>query len=221
MNFNGSKMTGDVRQRISESRRLVGSAWTPAHCEAHRQRMLGDSNAMRGSHHTPETVAKLSEIKKRQYREGKVNVRLVQRLRHHEARGVEHNIARYFDFDYMGSSEFEFGAIPKAKKALNAALPVPVTPEPVKLTEGQHTAWYIGPEAHLEMAKTWFREELAADHTGMKERSNLRELYTAPTKHSYDGWFCVDGGWREGRPVWAMFAKKDAAMDFVKGLRGL
>lgn len=37
--------------------------------------MLGDSNVMRGTNHTPEMRAKLSEIKKRQYLEGKVNVR--------------------------------------------------------------------------------------------------------------------------------------------------
>lgn len=146
---------------------------------------------------------------------------LVQRLRHHEARGVEHNIARYFDFDYMGSSEFEAGAIPRSKKILNAALPLGTEkPEPVKLSEGEHTAWYVGPNAHLEMARTWFREELAADATGMLERSNLRETYTKPTERSCNGWFCVDGGWREGRQVWALFTKKDFARDFIKGLRG-
>jgi len=146
---------------------------------------------------------------------------LVQRLRHHEARGVEHNIARYFDFDYMGASEFEFGSIPKAKRALLAAMPLGTEkPEPVKITEGEHTAWYVGPDAHLEIAKTWFREELAADSTGMKERSKLRETYTASTQWSPNGWFCVDGGWREGRPVWALFTKKDHARDFLKGLRG-
>lgn len=146
---------------------------------------------------------------------------LVQRLRHHEARGVENNIARFFDFDYMGSSEFEFGSIPRAKKALNAAMPVPVHPEPVKITEGAHTAWYVGPDAHLKLARAWFREELAADHTGMKERSNLRESYTAPTNWSPNGWFCVDGGWKEGRAVWGLFTTKEFAQDFIKGLRGL
>lgn len=75
VNFGGVLHTVEVRQRMSDTRKLMGSTWTPAHCEAHRQRMLGDSNVMRGTNHTPEMRAKLSEIKKRQYRDGKVNVR--------------------------------------------------------------------------------------------------------------------------------------------------
>ena len=75
VNFKGAKMTDDVRQRISASRKLVGSVWTPEHCEAQRQRMLGDSNAMRGNHHTPHARQKLSTIKKQQYQNGTVNIR--------------------------------------------------------------------------------------------------------------------------------------------------
>lgn len=143
---------------------------------------------------------------------------LVQRLKHHEPRGNQNNIGRYFDFDYMGSAEFEFGAIPNAKKALLAMTPEEF--EPVEITEGAHKAWYVGPKAHMEMVRVWFREELANDYTGMKERSNLKGAYTAPNQWSPNGWFCVDGGWQEGLQVWGLFTTESYARDFVKGLRG-
>jgi G:T-mismatch repair DNA endonuclease (very short patch repair protein) len=74
-NFRGAAFTPEICERIRQSRKKTGQGWTPAHCEAHRQKMLGSSNVMRGTHHTPDTLAKISEIKKRQYREGRVNVR--------------------------------------------------------------------------------------------------------------------------------------------------
>lgn len=146
---------------------------------------------------------------------------LVQRLRHNPdlSAGREVNIGNYFDFDYMGSAEF--GSIPKAKKVLLAQMGAKGWPEPEEITEGGHTAWYVGSDAHQEMVKTWFREELASDFTGMQEGSRLKESYTAPTEESPNGWFCVDGGWRDGRQVWGLFATQNQARDFIKGLRGL
>jgi hypothetical protein len=134
------------------------------------------------------------------------------------------NIGSYFEFDYMGSAEFEFGAIPEAKKALIERFSEEGWPEPERITEGSHTAWYVGPKDGKAMAEVWFHEELASPYTGMKESSHLQDSYTNPTRWSPNGWFCIDGGReRLGRPegpLWGLFMTKDQARDFLRGLRG-
>jgi hypothetical protein len=130
------------------------------------------------------------------------------------------SIGTFFSFDYMGSSEFEWGAIPKAKKSLLDLLNAEGSEglaEPVKIKVGENVAWYVGPKTQLELAKVFFASELENDYTGMKERSEIRDSYQNP---SFNGWWCIDGGSREGAPLFGLFMKKDHARDFLRGLRG-
>jgi hypothetical protein len=150
---------------------------------------------------------------------------LVQRLQHKtkpvDPKAAE-SIAKYFDFDYMGAAEFESGVIPLAKAALRRQMEAEGWIQPVKIKEGQHTAWYVGwfQGGGIEMARMWFREELLSDVTGMLEPSRLRDAYLDVTPWSMDGWFCLDGGNRLGGHTWAVFKTKDHAREFLRGLRG-
>jgi hypothetical protein len=69
---------------------------------------------------------------------------LVQRL---ESKSAPHNPSNgfdgYFSLDYMGSSEFEWGAIPKALKAMREA-PVVVEPADVLIEGAIHHIYLVG-----------------------------------------------------------------------------
>lgn len=149
---------------------------------------------------------------------------LVQRLTAHNPMVLKYrledtskapSIGTYFAFDYMGSAEFEFGAIPEAKRSLIVALEDARWPDSTPITVGNHTAWYVGPVSGLSRATYWFKTELDHSYTGMKERSGLRSSYLNPTdRYQYDGWFCLD------TPEFGLFRTKKLANDFVRGIRG-
>ena len=134
----------------------------------------------------------------------------------------ERKVGDYFNFDYMGSAEFEWGAIPAAKRRLRALLEGEGWGEPREIKVEEHVCWYVGPKAQYDLAVTWFTEELSGEYTGMKEISNLKTAYTSPETWSPNGWWAIDGGERpdEGRAMFALFIKKDHARDFIKGVRG-
>ena len=145
---------------------------------------------------------------------------LVQRLKARKDPATDKTgITRFFEFDYMGAAEFEFGAIPRAKKALQEILSKEKV-NPVEITQDGHTVWYVGPKADLEMARTWFREELKVDYSPrMKESSRILQSYTKPKSYStYDGWWCVDEGHRSSA-VWGMFRTLELARNFLTGVR--
>lgn len=153
---------------------------------------------------------------------------LVQRLRwtgkgaKAGSEGVK--IGDFFDFDYMGSAEFEFGAIPAAKRVFHAELEALGWPEPEKIKVEEYVFWYVGGPRDRELAEAWVREELKTDFTGMKERSDLRRAVTEPDKWSPNGWWAIDGGARSARAagmaLFAVFREEQQARDFIKGVRG-
>jgi hypothetical protein len=155
-------------------------------------------------------------------------------------------VDRYFSMDYMGSSEFEWGALPNTLKVLRAM----TLPPPVKLTVMRDgvavTGWYVGPESHLEAAKYWF-QHCASTRDGqygfdMKEMPRIYDAYqpvnvvpprgsksakrravaaSAPFGTEIVGWWCVDAGEsisREG--CWAIFREQGQANNWLQGLKG-
>lgn len=148
---------------------------------------------------------------------------LVQRLSYRtmpeytEGRPV--GVGSYFGFDYMGSAEFEFGAIPSAKTRLVGSLNDKygdVWPDPVCITaEGPHKAWFVGLPDQLDLARDWFSTELKYDYTFMKERSRLRQSYLTPKDCTVEGWWCIDD-----YAPFALFKTQVQAKDFILGLRG-
>jgi hypothetical protein len=149
---------------------------------------------------------------------------LVQRmeLREHNA-DDRSGVDRYFSMDYMGSSEFEWGALSRTLKHLRTlTLPNPVKFEAVR--DGQPVvAWYVGPESHREVAEYWFKLCVgAADGQykfDMKEMPRVFDAYGPEFKTEYTptgrvkkvknprrnygttivGWWCVDRGYRDDR----------------------
>lgn len=145
---------------------------------------------------------------------------LVQRLRHFEKpkRGssTPPKISGFFNFDYMGSAEFEFGAIPAAKKELRDALAAAGWPPPAKMESGKRVFWFVGPRSAIIPAALWLPEEIKEAHTGMKERSGLKDAIEKPTEWTPNGWWRID----KGEPPFALFLMEQAAKDFIKGVRG-
>lgn len=159
---------------------------------------------------------------------------LVQRLRwtgktdnnpyHAKDGGEGVKIRDFFDFDYMGSAEFEWGAIPAAKRALRAELEALEWPEPEKIEVEGHVFWFVGGPRDRELAETWVCEELKSDFTGMKEGSRLRQAVTEPDTWSPNGWWAIDGGGHSARAagsaLFAVFREEQHARDFIKGVKG-
>ncbi len=70
----GNKAAGtpEARRRFADGVRARGQSWTVEHRKQHSELMSGPSNAMRGTTHTPESIAKISLAKRQQYRDGTV-----------------------------------------------------------------------------------------------------------------------------------------------------
>jgi hypothetical protein len=87
-----------------------------------------------------------------------------------------------FSFDYMGSAEFEFGAVPKAFQAL--------TEEQANLvieTEGK--VFILCPKEYVNEAKAWVKGASIGQHRQLKESLGLqRALQEGDTL----GWLCID-----------------------------
>ncbi len=130
------------------------------------------------------------------------------------ARGL---IDGVFRFDYMGSAEFEFGALPAALKEMRTG---PALPAPVKLTSQDYEAWYVGQPKFQPVAQKFFNHELGDDLTPpyrLQECSSLRRSYIPnprDSRHALDGWWCVDAG-----RVWAMFRTKETADLWLLGVK--
>jgi len=100
-------------------------------------------------------------------------------------------IDSHFDLDYMGSSEFEWGAVPKSLKRLRQS-PVEVTPQPLSFEGQVHTVYFV---AHPnETADKWAALQRWVDG-GMrgKEWTKFdRMLRDAATDWRTDAWWSID-----------------------------
>jgi hypothetical protein len=143
---------------------------------------------------------------------------LIQRLRLRR-RGVSlvKGIDAVFEFDYMGSSEFEWGSLPRSLKIMRdlrerdrTAIPpvewkveeigVEVALTPSSTTD--ITAFFVGRADDKEMATSFLRDQLGDNGLGTrpgstKERTEMREAFgvEGSSTSSVDGWWAVDAGW--------------------------
>ena len=124
-----------------------------------------------------------------------------------------------FDWDYMGSAEFEFGSLSKARVILTNDLKAAGWPAPVQIKSGKHEGWFVGAKKHRDLAVSFFTEELASEYTGMKERSELKTSYEAPGPRSPIGWWCIDDVIVGNGVVFAMFKFEADAQKFIAGLK--
>lgn len=59
-----------VHNKFLQAVKMRGQAWTDEDRKKHSQRMLGDSNAMRGKNHSAESKKIISETQKQRYKDG-------------------------------------------------------------------------------------------------------------------------------------------------------
>jgi hypothetical protein len=87
------------------------------------------------------------------------------------------SIDYFFEMDYMGSSEFEWGALPESLKRMRAATMV-AEPKRLKVA-GKYLCWYVGPEDEYTLAKMLFIDQLAlsGDFARLKERTCIRDNF--------------------------------------------
>ena len=144
----------------------------------------------------------------------RVNVRRSARLEgfNKDIKSIDH----YFEMDYMGSSEFEWGTIPQALKRMRARAQMDdfvTEPQRIKVA-GQYVAWFVGPMDQFNIAKALFIDQLglAGERQRLKELSYIRDNYVdlgspgtmngvalrskfAKSRDDfgwYDGWWAVD-----------------------------
>jgi len=150
--------------------------------------------------------------------------RLVQRVewmdppREHKE-GVDH----FFGFSYMGSAEFEWGALPSALGFMREDVAKWDKNLPVEMRVRDHVAWYVGPPEGLAVAEALFVRQLdekrryAMKEWYLKEHTEIRDAYI-PNKE----WPCRTIGWWaiDAAPCpWAFFMEKEHAEQWLKCLR--
>ncbi len=145
---------------------------------------------------------------------------LVQRLKLNEySQGKGKGVDAHFTMDYMGSAEFEFGALPASLKIIREYIKDDW--EPMKIKVGEHVAWFVGLKELYNPAKLFFAEQLGVVPEGQVKRHRLKELTNLMKSYESNkyyedivGWWAIDA-----YPCpWAIFKKKDYAKLWLKGL---
>jgi hypothetical protein len=141
---------------------------------------------------------------------------LIQRVKRRASSLNKAGVDSDFAFDYMGSSEFEWGALPKALAEMRGAVDASWKPE--KLTYKKFVAWYIGPEKPRAVAKSFFERNLDDRYDqALKEISYVHDSYTGTEnnwRRDVIGWWCID----EGMPF-ALFKSKEDAELWLEHMR--
>jgi len=111
-----------------------------------------------------------------------------------EQRENKKSVDRWFAFPYMGSAEFEFGALPKALKRLRE-LPI-VAVDHIKLGT-REVAWFVGAESEVPTARAFFIDQLGPKLWLLKERTSIKQTYHPAEDRSlgygaFDGWWAID-----------------------------
>ena len=134
------------------------------------------------------------------------------------AKGVDH----FFTFDYMGSSEFEWGALPNALKAMRACSTVISKPIIDRMSRPDAvvvsaTAHYVGPEECEADAMAFFSDQLkpaGSRVARLKEHSGLCDSYTGLNVYNRS----VIGWWALTDAPWILFKREVDATQWVKAL---
>lgn len=146
--------------------------------------------------------------------------RLVQRLHRSSPRPEKKGVDRYFSMDYMGSAEFEFGALPDSLGRMRRFREGELGIASI-LVPGFKKVWFRGCETSFSEAKFWFlgcetsfseAEAFILDQIG-PQRHQLQEpsrilpsLLPDLPGVRYAGWWAVDA-----ENPWMLFVKKDDA----------
>lgn len=129
---------------------------------------------------------------------------------------TQRGIDRFFQFDYMGSSEFEWGALPQAAKAMRANVGKEWKAEPLEARG--HKCWYVGAPTTKKMAEMVFAEQLQEDRSERhytKEWTCIYETYVETANSStFDAWWALDA-----EPPFVLFRRAEDAKLWLRCLR--
>lgn len=148
---------------------------------------------------------------------------LIQRVEWMDPPRDKEGVDRYFGFNYMGSSEFEWGSLPSALRFMREDVAKWDKHLPVEMRVREHVAWYVGPPEGLDQAQKlfgWQLDEKKRYDTKdwyLKERTEIHDAYF-PRKE----WPCRTVGWWaiDASPCpWVFFMKKEHAEQWLKCLR--
>jgi len=157
------------------------------------------------------------------------NANLIQRVlgRTPHVDESDKGLDRWFCFEYMGASEFEWGALPEAAKLMRSAS---ILAEPLRFRElGDVKFFYVGRDEDVLAAERLIVNECLlangdAEHFRTKEQTGLRERFGPVTDRGnfYDrvvAWWCID---RTPPAVpWVIFTDEGKAKLWIRCLRGL
>lgn len=143
------------------------------------------------------------------------NVWLVQRIRRRDMPSSK-GIDALFEFDYMGAAEFEFGALPKALKAMRAAKSKRWRPQ--KIDFGNYRTYYVGAPDVIGVAAQLFEDQFKpiGERHRLKELTYIRESYIDEERRGilpFDAWWALDPV-----PPFALFKQKDHAEAWLGAL---
>lgn len=98
---------------------------------------------------------------------------------------------RHFDLDYMGSSEFEWGAIPKALKRLREA-PVAVTQQALTFEGQERAVFFISHPNEADAKWAALQRWVDAGMRGKEWTKFDRMLSGTATDWPTDAWWSID-----------------------------
>lgn len=122
-------------------------------------------------------------------------------------------VDRHFSMDYMGSAEFEFGALPKSLREMREKIK---SYEIVPLKHEGHKAWLVSVPKSKQQAQDFFADQLGERNTELKERTAIHNAYN--DEQYYEdliGWWALDGS----PHPWAFFRKKEHAKQWLADLK--
>ena len=152
---------------------------------------------------------------------------LVQRLEKHtnpvtDSKGVD----SVFRMDYMGSAEFEWGALPKSLKQMREVAAISTEKTVLEKVEHvmrdedrkevTHKAYFVGPASLVPIAEAFFVSELTGENKKrLKESTMIRDAYQVEKRSDHYqrlvGWWVIDD-----TPPWAILKTDEAARDWKR-----
>lgn len=152
---------------------------------------------------------------------------LVQRVSRRTFSGGT-GIDRHFTFDYMGSAEFEFGALPTALRQMRAArerMKIAEVLPPSQCVKGVavERLWFLGDPSYLPQAMALLHDQLGVSPPKyrLKECTYMATAFRAGegTRRQFDAWWALDTEKHERDSVpWLLFVRREDAEQWLKEL---
>lgn len=139
---------------------------------------------------------------------------LVQRILTRKQPTGASGVDKFFRFDYMGSAEFEWGALPRAIKQMREHLAeTAVEIRRIDLAGASKPwVWFVGAPPDAGQAVAWVTDQVQSDRKiRMKEASYFADAMATPHLADIQGWWSLND-------KWCVFLKKDDARNWLKGL---